>query len=134
MLKQSVMAVLALTSMLAACAQTPGWQDSTLTGANGGAPNNVLSPIKPNAVLDDGDRAAEASAERRAFVAPIGQQVTWNNPQNDHAGTITPLRDGYDAAGTYCREFRQTTTVGGQNQQSYAKACQQPDGSWKIVQ
>lgn len=63
-----------------------------------------------------------------------GQQITWNNPQSGNSGTITPIRDGYAASGSYCRRFQQTITVGGQKQQAYGKACQQPDGSWKIVQ
>jgi hypothetical protein len=33
----------------------------------------------------------------------------------------------------YCREFQTQTMVGGQPQPSYGTACQQPDGSWKIV-
>jgi hypothetical protein len=34
----------------------------------------------------------------------------------------------------YCREYQTTTTVGGQRMASYGTACQQPDGSWRIVQ
>ena len=45
-----------------------------------------------------------------------------------------PVRDGYANNGAYCREFQQTIVIGGQQQQGYGKACQQPDGSWKIVQ
>lgn len=34
----------------------------------------------------------------------------------------------------YCREYQSTTMVGGQSAYSYGTACQQPDGSWRIVQ
>lgn len=34
----------------------------------------------------------------------------------------------------YCREYQSTTMVGGQPAYSYGTACQQPDGSWRIVQ
>jgi hypothetical protein len=34
----------------------------------------------------------------------------------------------------YCREYQSTMTVGGQQIASYGTACQQPDGSWRIVQ
>lgn len=34
----------------------------------------------------------------------------------------------------YCREYQSTTTIGGQQIASYGTACQQPDGSWRIVQ
>ncbi len=86
------------------------------------------------ASLDKADRSYAYSAEQRAYAAPVGQQITWNNPQSGNSGVIVPTRDGYDSYGAYCREFQQTITVGGQRQQGYGKACQQPDGSWKIVQ
>ena len=38
-----------------------------------------------------------------------------------------------DPNGTYCREYQQTVEIGGQRQNSYGTACQQPDGSWKIL-
>ena len=60
--------------------------------------------------------------------------ITWNNPQNGNSGTITPVKDGYAQNGAYCREFQQTITISGQAQNGYGTACQQPDGSWKIVQ
>lgn len=33
----------------------------------------------------------------------------------------------------YCREFTSTAVVGGVPQQVYGTACEQPDGSWQIV-
>ncbi len=33
-----------------------------------------------------------------------------------------------------CREFQSTIQVNGQPQPSYGTACQQPDGTWRIVQ
>ncbi len=86
------------------------------------------------ASLDKADRTYATQAESRAYAAPIGQQITWNNPESGNSGTIVPTRDGYASNGAYCREFQQTIVVGGQKQQGYGKACQQPDGSWKIVQ
>jgi surface antigen len=43
------------------------------------------------------------------------------------------MRDGTDAAGTWCREYRTTVTVGGLAQQAFGTACRQPDGTWKVV-
>ena len=31
-----------------------------------------------------------SSAEKRAYTAPVGQQITWRNPENGNTGTITP--------------------------------------------
>ncbi len=84
--------------------------------------------------LDKADRSAMTSATSRAYAAPIGQQITWNNPQTGNSGVVVPVRDGYSPSGAYCREFQQTITVGGRQQEAFGRACQQPDGSWKIVQ
>lgn len=86
-----------------------------------------------NAAMNDTDRVRNRVAENRACNAPVGQQVTWNNPKNGNSGTILPVRDGYDNNGAYCRDFQQTVTLGGRQQQGGDKACQQPDGSWKVV-
>lgn len=84
--------------------------------------------------LDKADRSEMYRAETRAYTAPVGQQITWNNPQSGNSGTIVPVRDGYANDGAYCREFQQTITVAGRQQQGFGRACQQPDGTWKIVQ
>ena len=95
----------------------------------GGAAGNLIG-----GAIDDNDRRRANAAAQSAYTAPVGQKITWNNPQNGNSGTITPVKDGYSQSGQYCREFQQTITVGGQQQQGYGTACQQPDGSWKIVQ
>ena len=84
--------------------------------------------------LDRADKVSMERAQATAYNAPVGQTITWNNPDSGHSGTITPRRDGRDTAGNYCREFQQTINVGGEPQQGYGTACRQPDGSWKIVQ
>lgn len=85
------------------------------------------------ASLDNADRAAAQQAQHRAYNAPIGETVTWNNPNSGNYGTYTPTRDGYTSSGRYCREYQQTIYVGGQQEQAYGTACQQPDGSWEIT-
>jgi len=103
---------------------------ATALGAVGGAwlGNEI------GASLDNADRARLQQAQLRAYDAPVGQTITWNNPQNGNSGTFTPLRDGTASNGDYCREFQQTVVVGGQRQSAYGTACRQPDGSWKITQ
>ena len=40
----------------------------------------------------------------------------------------------YDASsGSYCREYQREVLINGQPVAAYGRACQQPDGSWKIV-
>ncbi|MDE2029907.1 MAG: glycine zipper 2TM domain-containing protein [Alphaproteobacteria bacterium] len=157
MLRKSAIALLTASLALAAC-QSDNWGNDQTVGTLGGAAAGGLlgsqfghgsgklvttslgvllgawAGNEVGASMDETDRLKNQTAERRAYTAPIGQQITWNDPKNGNAGTITPVRDGYASDGAYCREFQQTITIGGKRQQGYGKACQQPDGSWKIVQ
>jgi surface antigen len=76
-------------------------------------------------------------AERAALTAfettPAGQTTIWRNPGNGHWGTLTPLRTFQDASGRYCREYRQTVTIGGQEHQGNGSACREPDAVWRIM-
>lgn len=36
-------------------------------------------------------------------------------------------------SGQYCREYQSSSVVGGRQVHSYGTACQQPDGSWRII-
>lgn len=83
--------------------------------------------------LDAADRAQLDRAEKQATSAPIGQEITWNNPQSGNSGSITPVRDGKDSDGRYCREFQQNIVIGGKTEKGYGHACRKPDGSWEIV-
>lgn len=157
MFRHSFLMLAALALLLPACqAQTMGQKEGfgTLGGAAvGGLLGSQIGKGRGNlaataagvvlggwlgneigASLDSADRNAMSGATSRAYSAPVGQQITWNNPETGNSGTVTPIRDGYASSGAYCREFQQTVTVGGQKQQAYGRACQQPDGSWKIVQ
>jgi len=83
--------------------------------------------------LDRADQNAMTNAAYQSYAAPVGQTIQWNNPDSGNRGTFTTLRDGRDQSGAYCREYQQTITVGGRMEQGHGIACQQPDGSWKIV-
>ena len=84
--------------------------------------------------LDRDDQRAMAQAEQRAHTAPVGEKIVWNNPDSGNYGSVTPIRDGRDAqSNAYCREYQTTVVVDGREQSAYGTACQQPDGSWKIV-
>jgi surface antigen len=85
------------------------------------------------ASLDNADRAYANQANQRALAAPIGEQISWSNPNSGNSGYIVPTRDGYSSSGRYCREYQQTVVVGGKQQSAYGTACRQPDGSWEVV-
>lgn len=83
--------------------------------------------------LDKADYNYMNQAQNRSYTAPIGETISWNNPQSGNSGTYTPVRDGRSSAGSYCREYQQTIYVGGQQETATGTACQQPDGTWKII-
>jgi len=83
--------------------------------------------------LDRADQAYLAQANQRAYSAPIGETIRWNNPDSGNYGTVTPTRSGSTNDGRVCREYSQTIYVGGKSQSGYGTACQQSDGSWQIV-
>jgi hypothetical protein len=59
------------------------------------------------------------------YAAPVVNQPV------DATATSPTFRDN---SGRYCREFQSKVVVGGALRDSYGTACQQPDGSWQIVQ
>ncbi|WP_049973703.1 hypothetical protein [Azospirillum sp. B4] len=81
--------------------------------------------------LAEQQQRALEDAQIRATMAPVGQPVIWND--GNASGSVVALRDGHTTDGQYCREFQQNVTIGGQTQQAYGTACQQPDGAWRVV-
>lgn len=109
---------------------------SQLGGAPAIAAGVLLGGLLGSAVgtsLDNADRAyAAQTASRSLETAPIGRTSQWRNPNSGHSGTFTPIRTYQRPSGQYCREYQQTVTVGGRQQQGYGTACRQPDGSWQL--
>lgn len=83
--------------------------------------------------LDKADMNYMEHATRQAQSAPVGEPISWSNPESGNSGEVIPTRDGYTASGKYCREFQQKVYIGGREESAYGTACQQPDGSWEIV-
>lgn len=102
------------------------------TGA--GALIGALAGAEIGKSLDRADQQYIANANQRAQTAPVGETINWSNPESGNYGSVTPTRVGTDAnSGNVCREYQQTIYVGGEQQTGYGTACQQSDGSWKIV-
>jgi len=83
--------------------------------------------------LDKADMNYLNAANQRAHSAPIGETVSWSNPDSGNSGSVTPTRDGYSSANRYCREYQQEIIVGGQRESAVGQACQNADGTWDIV-
>jgi len=104
-----------------------------LVGVAAGALAGAYLGNQIGSSLDKADKTAMEQASTKATTAPLGQPISWSNPDSGHSGTVTPTREGTAANGDYCREFQQTVTVGGKTEKAFGTACRQPDGSWKIV-
>ncbi len=84
--------------------------------------------------MDQTDRAYYRNASARAETAPVGETITWRNPESGNSGSVTPTREGtHIDSGAYCREYQQQIIVGGRTESGYGQACRQPDGSWKVI-
>ena len=83
--------------------------------------------------LDRADKQYAAQATQQAYTAPIGQTISWSNPESGHSGKVTPIRDGYTANNNYCREYRQTIVVDGRTETATGTACQDEYGEWHLV-
>ncbi len=83
--------------------------------------------------LDKADMNYMEGATREAQSAPVGEPISWSNPESGNSGEVKATRDGYTASGRYCREFQQTIYIDGREESAFGTACQQPDGSWQIV-
>lgn len=155
MIKKTLVPAVAAALLLSACVTDNGTKQTvgTLGGAAGGAllgsqigggsgrlvavgVGTLVGAFLGSEIgksLDRADQLAANRAAQQAHAAPIGQTISWNNPDSGHSGSVTPVRDGYASSGAYCREYQQTITVGGRTERAYGTACQQADGSWKIV-
>jgi len=84
--------------------------------------------------LDRADQIAmQQNAQYALEYSPTNTSTPWRNPDSGNRGEITPTETYQTAQGQYCREYRQTVWIAGEQQQAYGTACRQPDGTWKII-
>lgn len=111
-----------------------GKGNGQLVGVGVGALLGTLIGSEVGASLDKADMMYAQQATNRAYTAPVGQAISWNNPDTGHSGTITPTREGVNnSTGRTCREYTQTIYVDGRQQTGVGQACQNSDGTWAIV-
>jgi surface antigen len=86
------------------------------------------------ASMDKADRMYHERAANQALEsAPVGKPIVWQNPDNGNNGQVIVNRTYQQSTGDYCREYQQTVTIGGKQQNAYGTACRMPDGSWQIA-
>lgn len=158
-----IVLVTMIASLLCACQQGGGFDNSVFTKQNmgsvagavgggvvgsniGGGSGKIAGTIAGTLLgamigssigksLDNADVAAyERTSQRAMETAQPGQTLPWRNPQSGNYGSVTPTNYYKNNEGDYCREYTQTIVVGGQKQQGYGRACRQSDGTWKIAE
>ncbi len=157
MRKFAIVTLAALSLGLAGCSDTNGPGTKQVVGALGGAAlggfvgsqigggtGRLIATAAGTAIgafvgseigrsMDEVDRMKASRAQQQATSAPIGQTITWNNPDSGNQGSYTPTNDGYTQNGRYCRQFRETITVDGQTETGTGVACRRADGTWEIM-
>jgi surface antigen len=84
--------------------------------------------------LDDRDRLSmEQSTQAALTSGQAGKVVRWANSQSGSSGTITPQPPYRDSKGRLCREYQETLKAKTLSKTGYRTACQEPDGSWRVV-
>jgi len=155
-MKKLLAVALLLLLIVSGCAPTTGPKESTgtllgagtgaLLGAQVGSGRGTLVAVAIGTLagalmgqeigrsLDRADQIAmQQNAQYALEYTPTNSSTPWRNPDSGNSGQITPVETYQTAQGQYCREYRQTVWIGGEQQQAYGTACRQPDGSWKII-
>jgi surface antigen len=91
----------------------------------------ALAGGKLGGYLQGNDQRTATEAEQTAVSQ--GEPIQWSSPETGNRGTIEPTRTYQDQTGQTCREYQHTVYVGGRAEQARGNACQQPDGTWRIV-
>ncbi|MGE5537248.1 MAG: RT0821/Lpp0805 family surface protein [Gemmatimonas sp.] len=109
---------------------TIGEGTGKLVAVAGGAILGVLAGGAIGRSMDEVDQNCIGQALEHA---PNGQRIAWSSPDGGPAYTVVPMQTYAMPDGRYCREYTTNARIGGRTQQTYGRACRQPDGSWQIV-
>jgi surface antigen len=77
------------------------------------------------------DRQRAYDAERRSV--RNNRPVIWSNPETGSRGEIRPVRTYQSSSGQICREYTHTIHIEGKPETARGTACEQPDGTWRLV-
>jgi surface antigen len=103
-------------------------QDAWL-GVLGGA---IIGGIAGHQVGEYMDRQDRMNMRSAVISTPVGQEASWTNTKRDITYTVKPVKN-YHRDGRYCREYQTRIIVGGKIRKAFGRACQMPDGQWKII-
>ena len=103
-----------------------GLLQGLLEEALGGA----LPGSGPRLTARDRDILAQARQDALEF-APADGLAGWENPRTGHSGIVVPGPTYRVPSGRLCRDFSETTVMGGRSRQAYGTGCRWPDGVWR---
>src|SRR6266550_1027579 len=84
--------------------------------------------------MDCGDRSYAYKTYYQGFNAGRPNAAyEWRNPDNGHYGNFRVADYYNDPAGFRCANYTQQIFINGRPQATTGRACQQPDGTWTIV-
>lgn len=93
----------------------------------------ALAGSSIGASLDKADEIYAQRAWQQAHTAPVGETITWTNPETGNRGSYTPQREGRTQDSRTCREYEQTIIIDGQAETGVGVACQNANGTWQIA-
>jgi surface antigen len=105
--------------------------------AIGGVVGKMLGDVGLEVDVDDfsgDDRRRHAEASYQAFLAePVGGKRSWSNPATGNHGTTTITGLFRNVDGMACKRFTRNTILNDQTYIADGTACEQPDGTWNVV-
>ncbi len=148
-----LLATITVATLLAACAVDAGPKEtggalvggvaggllgSTIGDGRGKAAATILGASLGAIVggtvgreLDDQDRDRAYFAAQAALAN--GEPEEWENPDTGHRGRFAPKRSYYNSRRVLCRDFEHRVWIEGEPEIVEGTACQQADGSWRVV-
>jgi surface antigen len=127
-------AAMSQNSTTATGAVAGGTMGDIIAGVEAAAGEGTPSGELVGNLRDETDRRLAAQAAQRALeTASNGTSVAWDNADNGHAGTVTPIHTYQALGGGSCREYETTVTIDGRVERGYGAACRLSDGSWRVL-
>ena len=81
-----------------------------------------------------GQRFDAQDQSRIVYSMERNQRSSWRNFRTGHQYMVTPSPTlAPSSSNQQCREFTVDTEIGNRTESVYGTACQQSDGSWKII-
>ena len=111
-----------------------GKGNGKVVGATIGAIAGSIIGGQIGSQLDEQDKKAQENAFVRATSAPIGTKIHWHNRHSSYRGSVTPIQEGYNELGHYCRGIKHSVFIEDRVYHDYDSVCQFEDKTWYIVE